>query len=270
MKLLDYSYLEDNAKASLFLAWLSCKDFNLLHKEENYALIEQHWNETKTCLCQYFKNQPVSLDTIVKDFGKVTLTMRPQISFGYDYGRNILLYHLWSFLFDLCGDFASSIFPARLGGELVYQHDIYLSLREHDVIGKSSDVKEAFRRKYGTEVEKRALAAQIGFLERCKSNDLLPLMDDHVKVTAWSIEGLPVLSSESEVYMISKPTIVALIDDLIGQYSEPPVEIGDGERFSEVYEEVDSQNMTDLGKALSLPLKSNKRKVPYPELTLKL
>ncbi|MDI9577041.1 MAG: hypothetical protein QM398_02760 [Thermoproteota archaeon] len=269
MKLLDYSYLEDNAKASLFLAWLSCKNFNLLLKEENYALIEEHWKETKKSLRQYFKNQPVNLDTIIKDFGKVTLTMRPQISFGYDYGRNVLLYHLWAFLFDLCGDFASSVFPAKLGGELVYQHDIYLFLKEHDIIGKSSKVKEAFRAQYGNEIEKRALDAQIDFLERCKSNDLLPLMDDHIKVTAWSGDGLPVLGPECEVYMISKPTIVALIDDLIGQYSEPPLEVENGQRFSEVYEEVDSQNITDLAKALSLPLKHS-NKLAYPELTLKL
>jgi len=143
-------------------------------------------------------------------------------------------------------------------------------LKEHDIIGKSSKVKEAFRAKYGAQIEKRALAAQIDFLKRCKSNDLLPLMDDHVKVASWSRDGLPVLGPDCEVYMISKPTIVALIDDLIGQYSEPPIEVEDGQRFSEVYEEVNSQNISDLAKALSLPLKPNNRKTAYPELTLKL
>jgi len=270
MKLPDFSYLEENVKNSLFLVWLSCKDFNRLREEENYALLETVWRDLKNSLYQYFNNQPVKLDEIICDFDKITLTMNPTIPFGYDYGRSVPLSHLWTFLFDSCGEYAVAPFPAKLGGELVYQHDIYLSLKAHSILGKPKKVQNAFRMKYGAEIQKHAVAAQIAFLEKCKSNELLPFIVDHVKVSAWSGDGHPFLDPHCTVSMISKPTIVALVDDLIKQDSQNLEEITDEENYLEVTDETNFQSTSDIAKALSLPIKLNASKATYPEITLDL
>ena len=270
MKLPDFSYLEENVKNSLFLVWLSCRDFNRLHKEENYTLLETVWRDLKNSLYQYFNNQPVKLDDIIRDFDKITLTMNPTIPFGYDYGRSVPLSHLWTFLFDSCGEYAVPPFPAKLGGELVYQHDIFLSLKAHGIIGKPKKVQKAFRAKYGAEIQKHAVAAQITFLEKCKSNELLPFILDLVKVTAWSRDGHPFLDPHGTVSMISKPAIVALIDDLIKQDSQTLEEITDEKNYSEVTDETNFQGTSDITKALSLPIKLNAAKATYPEITLDL
>lgn|GEM_PF-3123713 len=268
LRLPDYSYLDQNMKTSLFLAWLSCKDFNQLRKEDNFALLEEIVKEAKNSLYPYFKDQPVTLNAIVRDFGKITLTTNPKIAFGYDYERDILLHNLWLFLFDVCGDFASSAFPAALAGHLVYQHDIYLSLQENDIIGKPEDVKAAFQAKHGLEVDRRAVSRHIAFLEKCKSNDLLPLEIDLVKVTAWNNDGHPILSPNCEMYMTPKPTIVALIDDLIKQHSQTLTEMGEGKGY--LTDEVNSQMVLDLSKALSLPIKLKAKQTNYPEITVNL
>ena len=270
MKLPDFSYLEENVKNSLFLVWLSCRDFNRLRKEENYTLLETVWRDLKNSLYQYFTNQSVKLDEIIRDFDKITLTMNPTIPFGYDYGRSVPLSHLWTFLFDSCGEYAVPPFPAKLGGELVYQHDIFLSLKAHGIIGKPKKVQKAFRVKYDTEIQKHAVAAQIAFLEKCKSNELLPFILDLVKVTAWSRDGHPFLDPHCTVSMISKPTTVALIDDLIKQDSQTLELITNEENYSEVTDETNFQSTSDIAKALSLPIKLKAAKATYPEITLDL
>ena len=269
LKLPDYSFLEQNMKTSLFLAWLSSNDFNQLHKEDNFALLEEIVKEQKSSLSPYFKNQAVSLDRIVKDFDKITLTTNPKIAFGYDFERELLLYNLWLFLFESCGGFASSAFPATLAGHLVYQYAIHLSLKENGIIDKPKDVKAAFQKEHGLEVDRRAVRNHIAFLEKSKSNNLLPLVVDLVKVTDWSYDGRPNLSLDCEMYMISKPAIVALIDDLIKQHSQALTEMV-GKHYSKSTNESNSQMVVELSKALSLPLKSTGKKSIYPEITVSL
>ena len=269
LKLPDYSFLEQNVKTSLFLAWLSSHDFNQLHKEDNFTLLEEIVKEQKSSLSPYFKNQAVSLDRIVKDFDKITLTTNPKIAFGYDFERELLLYNLWLFLFETCGDFASSAFPAALAGHLVYQYDIFLSLKENNVIDKPKDVKAVFQKEHGLEVDRKAVRKHIAFLEKSKSNNLLPMAVDLVKVTDWSYNGRPNLSPECEMHIISKPAIVALIDDLIKQQSHALTEMI-GKHYSKSTNESNSKMVVDLSKALSLPLKSTVKKSVYPEITVSL
>jgi hypothetical protein len=254
-------------KTSLFLAWLSHHDFNQLLKEDNFALLEEILKEQKNSLSPYFKNQAVSLDKIIKDFDKITLTTNPKIAFGYDFEREILLYNLWLFLFEPCGGFASSSFPASFAGHLFYQYNIHLSLKKNGVIGKPKDVKAVFQKEHGLEIDKQAVQTHIDFLEKTKTNDLLPIVVDLVKVTSWSPEGRPNLSSDSEMYMTPKTAIVALIDDLIKQQSKTLSEMVD-KHYSKSTDESNSQMVLELSKALSLPLKSNTKKSIYPEITI--
>jgi len=269
MRLPDYSFLEQNMKTSLFLAWLSHHDFNQLHKEDNFMLLEEILKEQKNCLSPYFKNQAVSLDRIVKDFDKITLTTNPKIAFGYDFERELLLYNLWLFLFEPCGGFASSSFPASFAGHLVYQYNIHLSLKENCIIGKPNDVKAVFQKEHGLEIDRRAVQCHIDFLEKAKSNNLLPLVVDLVKVTSWSFDGRPSLSSDCEMYMTPKTAIVALIDDSIKQQRQTLSEMVD-KQYSKSTDEANSQLVLELSKALSLPIKSNTKKLTYPEITVDL
>ena len=71
------------------------------------------------------------------------------------------------------------------------------------------------------------------------------------------------------MYMISKPAIVALIDDLIKQHSYALTEMV-GKHYSKSTDESNSQMVVELSKALSLPLKVIVKKSVYPEITVSL
>ena len=267
VKLLDSSCLDENTRNSMYIAWLSCTDFGRLKESNNRAILNKTWKNLKNSLYPYFRDQPISLDAIAGDFKKITLTLNPTISFGYDPKRNILIYQLWNFLFDLCADnrecFAVPAFPPKLAAELVHEHDHYLFLKDHDMIGKDKDEKcEA-------ETEKCAFAAQIAFLEKCKSNTPPSFIFEQIKVTAWTTDGQPTLHPNCTIDLLSRAKIIAQINDQIQVQSQAAKEIDDG-NYSKSSYSIDVSQCVDIVKMLTLPTRVNTKKETYPEITIDL
>ena len=265
--LTDFECLSENAKNSLYLAWLSAVDFSQIKEKNNQTLLTKTWANLKTSMYPYFKNQPVSLDDIALDFKTVTFTLNPSLSLCYDPKRGVLIYQLWGFLFDIevneseC--FAIPAFPVKLAGELVHEHEHYLFLKYHELIGKGTTLD------YEAEMEQQALDAQVAFLEECKQKVPSSSIIERMKVSKWSIDGKPVLNRESSADILSRAQLIAFIDDQIKVLNQANLEVDEGTYYSETCR-IGISHCSDMAKVLSLPTKLDKRKRTYPEITMDL
>lgn len=267
VKLSDFACLSENTKNSLHIAWLSTVDFGRLKEKNNLSILNKTWKNLKNNLYSYFKDQALSLDDVANDFKKITLTLNPSLSLCYDPKKGKLIYQLWEFLFDLIKDdrecFAVPALPAKLAGELVHEHNHYLFLRDHDLIGKETNSE------YEDEMEKQALGAQIDFLEKCKRNVPPSSLIEQIKVSEWSIDGVPKLNSDSSIDTISRTHLIALIDDQIQTQIQANSEVDEGVYYSESCR-IGMSHCADMARVLSLPIKLNSKKETYPEIIIDL
>ncbi|HLC00344.1 MAG TPA: hypothetical protein VJL33_03415 [Candidatus Bathyarchaeia archaeon] len=264
-KLSDFAHLSENTKNSLHIAWLSAVDFGQLKEKNNLSILNKTWKNLKNSLYPYFKDQEISLDDIAHDLKKITLTLNPSLSVCYNPKQGMLIYQLWGFLFDLITDnhecFAVSAFPAKLAGELVHEHEHYLFLKDHDLIGKERNCED--------EMEQRALGVQLAFLENCKRNVPPSSLIEQFKVSEWSIDGKPTLHSSSSIDAISRTQLIAVIDDQIQTLIQANSEVDEGVYYSESCR-IGISHCSDMAKVLSLPLKLNRQKGIYPEIIIDL
>jgi len=267
VKLSDFACLSENTKNSLHIAWLSTVDFERLTEKNNLSILNKTWKNLKNNLYPYFKDQALSLDDVANDFKKITLTLNPSLSLCYDPKQGKLIYQLWGFLFDLIADdrecFAMPALPAKLAGELVHEHNHYLFLRDHDLIGKETNCE------YEDEMEQRALGAQIDFLKKCKRNAPASSLIEQIKVSEWTIDGVPTLHSGSSIDIISRTQLIALIDDQIQTQNQASAEVDEGIYYSETGK-IGMSHCSDMARALSLPIKLNRKKEAYPEIIIDL
>lgn len=272
--IIDFS-LDNNTYIELKLVWLSCKDVNVLKSGKNYALLEASWQNVKTGLRPYFKDQPFSLEEITADFKKITLTMDPTMSFGYDSERNILLFHLWSLFLDSTVDEHQIInivptLPWKRGGELVHEHDHYLFLSAQRMIGKSKQAQDIFAQKYWVQIETRAFSNQIAFLERCKLIVPASYLTQGIRVSAWTVDGEPTFGLKCRSILFPKAKIIESIDQMIREYTAKIHEIKAGQDYSKAAKRNDTSVNSKMAKTLSLPIKLDQQKAPYSEIEINM
>ena len=146
--------IEPNFKRALDLAWLSCPDFKALSAPENNRLLNNIWATKKRELSPYFQNQEVTLETIVSDFTKISLTHNHKLGFGYFAENNTLSFNILSFLFDQDNFLVLPSLPWKLAGQLLHEH--YLFLNQEGMIGKSEKENDIFYEKNWAKAEKAA------------------------------------------------------------------------------------------------------------------
>jgi hypothetical protein len=261
----DFIYLSESAKDSLRISWLSTVAFNQIKEEQNMILLDNIWKNLKICLYPYFEGQAISFDDIIDSFGKITLTLNPSVTFGYNTERDVFVYQLWGFLFDLFSDgqewFAVPAFPAKLAGEFVHEYDRYLFVKDKALIG------EKIAAEYVVDMEKRASISQIAFLESCRENVPPRSVIEQIKVTEWLPDGKPVLDPACSSDMISRSQLVAFIDDHIRMQKQKLIEVT-GE-IKSALEQTDF-TVADMIKVLSLPIEIDRHKDTYPEIEIEL
>jgi len=261
-------YLNETEKTGLYLTWLSCNDFGALRKIENQVLLKKAWANIKGRLPHYFKNHVISLDSIVKTFKKINLTINPKIDCAYDPEKDMLIYNLWSLFFSSTNDeFATPKPPWQIAGLLIHEYDHYLFFRKSAMIGKTEKEYEEFNREHLNELEKRAYSNQIAFLEKCKKKVPSKALTYKIRIRKWSPDGKPI-DHEIPVIPMAKKGIINQINQVILQYRNVLRKIEVGKGYDDFSREDSMKSHLKIIDLLSLPIKLDPSKDNYPRIEI--
>jgi hypothetical protein len=267
-------YLDKMEQNKLYLVWLSSKDFSKLNENKNQALLKDVWASMKNELFIYFQNQQTALETITGDFKSIWLTLDPKISMQYDAEQNTLEYHLWCLFFSLGGDKGNSFViptPAwKLGGELVHEHDHFLFLNEHDMIGKGKDKSDDFKEKHAKEIEKKAYSRQLDFLSKCKDNVPPLTLTYRIEKMQWARDGRPLTDLSTPITKLTTEDMQKSIEQAIHGYSEVAREVESGGNYDDSVDENNVQTNSEMERIMSLPTKLDAKKKGYPKIEMEM
>jgi len=258
--------LDEIEKAKLKLLWLSSKDFHLLRKPENRALLKMVWTNKKNEMQTYLQKYAIPLNSIANTFKKISFTINPTYPSAYDPKKNVLLLSLWDLLYTVTSsNFAIPTPPWKLGGELVHEHDHYNFIMEHNMIGKTEKEYERFNKKYLRKLEKRAFLNQQDFLGNCKKNVPSRTLTYKIRVHRWLSKKIDwtvkVLSS-------TRKGVISNIDDVISQISDVIENIEVGKDYDYMSEENNFETSLKLVDIFSLPIKLNRNQKIYPMIEI--
>ena len=265
----SYSLIRDEGeKNKLFLTWLFHNNFDALKNEENLDLLTQTWQNVKIDLQKYFHNYDISLDTIIEAFKKITITADPKIALRYNSFLNTLSSNIMELFFSQA-DIEKRHFVCtiswKLASQLVHEFDHYEIFMDNNLVGNEKEI-EKFGESQGIKIEERAIFRQIDFLEHCKLNLPVSSSTNLIKVSAWNVDGKPILDEKSSCKQISKVDMVEGITNYISYLMSDIKKNLEEYRLNAQRNNI-SQNRI-LMETLALYSKSRGKKLVYPELEL--
>jgi hypothetical protein len=254
----------------LYLTWMSCTDFNALNNEDNREHFNCVWGAIKKQLTPFFQNQDITLDIIANDLREFVININPTLSFGYDAERNVLLFNLWSLLFDVTvTNTVMPCMPWKLAAEIVHEHDHYLFLESMGMIGKNAKEQDEFSENNWVKIETRAYVTESKFLQKCK-DEISSTLIHEFRITGWSLDGRPFPDSFYKCQTVSKQKIIAEIDHAIAECSNQIEKIKKKYNYQEAAKNNDISHSSDRAKILSLPINLKDLKAPFAEIKLKI
>jgi len=263
-------YLDRTERIKLHLIWLSCKNFSALSKTENQALLKEAWANVKRNIRRYFRNYATSLGLIINAFKKINLTIDPNLHYGYDPEKDVLIFNLWSLFFSLTSDeFATPTPPWQTAGVLIHEFDHYLFFRESSMIGKTEKNYDEFNKEHLGELEKRAFHNQVTFLEKCKKNVPCETLDYKIRIRKWSADG-KTTDSEIPVFRTSKNGVIDNINQAIRQYRDVLLRIEAGRNYDDFSTKDSIEDHSKMVDLLSLPIKLGPNRKNYPKIEVEL
>lgn len=263
-------YLDKIEETKLHLTWLSCKDFSSLNDSVNQTLLKETWINIKSELRAYFKNNVISLQSIVKTFKRIIITIDPRLPCAYDPEKDVLIFNLWSLFFTLTNDgFATPVPPWDAAGQLVHEFDHYLYFKENDMIGKREKDYEEFDKENLCHLEKRAYSNQKTFLEKCKNKVPFETLMYKIKIRNWSQDG-KFIDFEAPIIQMCKEKMKDSIDHAICQISNIVDSIDTGKRYDVLSTEDSVNKHSKMIEILSLPIKLDREKKDYPKIEIKM
>ena len=175
---LQFSRIESR---KLHAAWLAWKD---IQSNEFIKAFKPIWNGTLNEIanlfkkCNYYQN--------VCEIGTVGLTINPGVGFAFSPIVEAYEVNIWSFFFcnqknELSAFFSPSFLVAS---KLVHEYSHYKFWKQHDVLGKTRQVKLQFDSIYGLEDEKYALTQELNFL-----NQMIEVIPHDVKITMFRVKS---------------------------------------------------------------------------------
>lgn len=260
--------LEEGDQNKLYLTWLFHTRLEELQTEENLNLLNQTWQNVKIDLQKYFHNYDISLDRIIDAFKKIVITADPKIALRYNSFSNTLFSNITELFFSQA-DIGKKHFVCtiswKFASQLVHEFDHYKIFCDNDLIGKESEI-EQFGESQGIKIEERAIFRQIGFLEHCKKNLPVSSRTNLIKVSAWNVDGRPILDEKSSCRQFSKVDMAEGIINYISYLRS------DLKKNLELYQlnaqrNNNSQNRILL-ETLDLYSKNSGKSPIYPELEL--
>ena len=260
--------LEESDQNKLYLTWLFHTNLDKLITEENLNLLTQTWQNVKIDLQKYFHNYDISLDTIIEAFKKITITADPKIALRYNSFSNTLFSNIIELFFSQA-DIEKRHFVCtiswKLASQLVHEFDHYKIFEDNNLIGNEKEI-EKFGESQGIKIEERAIFRQIDFLEHCKKNLPVSSSTNLIKVSAWNVDGKPILDEKSSCKQISKVDMVEGITNYISYLMSDIKKNLEEYRLNAQRNNI-SQNRI-LMETLALYSKSRGKKLVYPELEL--
>jgi hypothetical protein len=256
-------------ETKLYLIWLSCKSFDSLKKGKNRILLGQVWENTKNELEYYFRNNRISLQSILDSFNKIRFTINPTEVGEYDPRIDALILNLWALLFHpIALEFCAPTHPLKICESLVHEYDHYCYLKENELIGKQEEKIAEFSSKHYNEVEKRALLSQCDFLEMCKKKAFSHKTSYRIRVNKWSEKGKP-LNPWIQPFPITRETTLSLIDGMISDVKNILSQMAQGGEYETIASESSRESYARMVSLLSLPIKFPSREEDYPFVEIK-
>ena len=247
-------------------------------KEENQNLIKDEYEKIKTELYSMFQSFQPSLDSIIKSFKKISLTIDPRLPAGYDAEKNIFIWNLWSLFFAITEDpitKKSCVMSApiwKLGSELIHEYDHFQFSKENKIIGVPEETRKQFDEQTASQREKRAFLSQIDFLKHSKSKIPYDTPINFIRVKRWTNNGnvqnkKKACLTESLVY---RNTLIDSIDYCISDLEGVITKIDAGQNYDKVSDKENFRKSTQYVKALSLPIRLNSKQKDYQLIEVKM
>jgi len=145
------------------------------HIEKDETLLDKWtelWSEVKHEIDTILRKDSQSIDTFAKRFPQIELTVDPRIFAHFAPTRDIFAVNIYGAFFYP---------PYELAGTLIHEDDHKWFYEEHQMLGLTDQQYKEFHKRYGVEIELRALGKELGFIKRIK-----PFISSE-----WYVEFLP-------------------------------------------------------------------------------
>jgi len=117
------------------------------------------WSEVKHELDAILRKNSQSIDTFAKRFPQIELTVDPRIFAHFAPTRDIFAVNIYGVFFHP---------PYELAGTLIHEDDHKWFYEEHQMLRLTDQQYKEFHKRYGVEIELRALGKELGFIKRIK------------------------------------------------------------------------------------------------------